>query len=70
MLRLAPCARSRSGMTSMVYVAVMGPSPAENAATNAIIDAKYAAGPRRSREMEKKPRRESARARSGSPPRR
>ncbi|BAT14974.1 Os11g0637050 [Oryza sativa Japonica Group] len=43
MPRLAPCARSRSGNTSAVYAAVIGPSPAENAATNATTDATHAA---------------------------
>jgi len=43
MPRLAPCARSRSGMTSALYVPASGPSPTENAAMKARTDATVAA---------------------------
>jgi hypothetical protein len=39
MPRLAPCARSRIGMTSALYVPASGPSSTENAAMNASTNA-------------------------------
>ena len=43
MPRLAPCARSRIGMTSTLYVPASGPSSTENAAMRTSTDATVAA---------------------------